>query len=103
MYTFLNWLSVMFYIALIFYALGSKVPILSITAFQPIVSYASFVPITVSGIGARESVMLFLYGNTVPAPIILSAGLIFSLFSAVLLPLTGLPLMHKIINKKQNE
>ena len=102
LYTFLNWLSVMFYIALIFYALGSKVSILSITAFQPIVSYASFVPITVSGIGARESVMLFLYGNMVPAPTILSAGLIFSLFTAFLMPLTGLPLMHKIIKKKQN-
>ena len=102
LYTFLNWLSVMFYIALIFYALGSKVSILSITAFQPIVSYASFIPITISGIGARESVMLFLYGNMVPAPTILSAGLIFSLFTAFLMPLTGLPLMHKIIKKKQN-
>ena len=102
LYTFLSWLSVMFYIALIFYALGSKVPILSITAFQPIVSYASFIPITISGIGARESVMLFLYGKMVPAPIILSAGLIFSLFTAFLMPLTGLPLMHKIIKKKQN-
>lgn len=103
LYTLLNWLSVMFYIALLFYALGSKVSILSITAFQPIVSYASFIPITISGIGARESAMLFLYGDIVPAPIILSAGLIFSLFSAILMPLTGLPFMHKIITAKQNE
>lgn len=99
LYTLLNWLTVMFYIALIFYALDSEVSILSITAIQPIVSYASFIPITISGIGARESMMLFLYGDLIPYHIILSAGLIFSLFTAFILPLTGLPLMYKIIKK----
>lgn len=94
--TTLSWLTVMFYIKSIFYALGSKVSLLYITAFQPVVSYTNLIP-TISGVGMRESAMLFFYGNIAPAPIILSVGLILSFFNIAILPLTGLPLMHRII------
>lgn len=102
--TALSWLTAMLYIKSIFYALGSNVSLLHITAFQPVVSYTSLIP-TISGVGVRESAMLFFYGNIAPGPIILSAGLIFSFFNIALLPLTGLPLMHKIIKNgvRQNE
>lgn len=102
LYTTLSWLTVMFYVKSIFYAFGSKVPLLYITAFQPVVSYTSLIP-TISGVGVRESAMLFFYGGVAPAPIILSVGLILSFFNIVLLPLTGLPLMHSIIKNTQNE
>lgn len=98
LYTTLSWLTAMLYIKSIFYALGNNVTLLHITAFQPLVSYTSLIP-TISGVGVRESAMLFFYSNIAPGPIILSAGLIFSFFNAVLFPLTGLPLMHRIIKK----
>ena len=101
LYTTLSWLTTMFYIKSIFYALGGNVSLLSITAFQPVVSYTSLIP-TISGVGVRESAMLFFYGGIAPAPIILSVGLILSFFNIALLPLTGLPLMHKIIKNTPN-
>lgn len=99
LYTILSWLTAIFYIKSIFYAFGGDMPILNITAFQPLVSYASIIP-TISGVGVRESAMLFFYGNIAPGTIILSTGLFFSFFNAVLWPLTGLPLMHRIIKNK---
>ena len=100
-YTALSWLTATLYIKSIFYAFGSNISLLHITAFQPLVSYTSLIP-TISGVGVRESAMLFFYGGVAPAPIILSVGLIFSFFNIVLLPLTGLPLMHRIIKNTKN-
>jgi len=96
LYTVLSWSATMLYIKFIFYALGNSVSLLHITAFQPVVSYASLIP-TISGVGVRESAMLFFYGDIASGPIILSAGLIFSFFNIAIWPLTGLPFMHKII------
>ena len=102
LYTTLSWLTIMFYIKSIFYALGSNVPLLRITALQPIVSYASLIP-TISGVGVRELTMVRLYSGLSPEHVILSAGFAYSFFGAVVLSLLGLPFMYNFIKNKKNQ
>ena len=93
--TFCAWSIILLYIKLLFLAFGQNIPYTQVMAIQPIAIFFGLLPITLAGIGTREIAMLSLYAGIVPNPIIIAAGITYSFFSSVLLPLIGIPSMIK--------
>ncbi len=97
--TFVAWFLVMLYIKLTFLAFDVNMPLLPIIALQPLVTLVSLLPITVWGVGTRETAMLILFSALAPGTVILAVGVTYSFVGAVLLPLLFVPLTYKIIRE----
>ena len=93
-YTILLWFVIIIYIKLIFIAMGNNISFWSILTIQPIVIFFSLVPFTVSGIGVRESAMVFFYSGLASDQIIFLTGLTYSLFGGICLPIIGIPFLY---------
>jgi len=94
--TLAGWFLIFLYIKLTFSVLSASVGLLSIFAFQPVVILISLLPITIWGIGTRETVMIFLFSGLAQEPVIFAVGLTYSFMGGVLLPILFLPLAYKI-------
>ncbi|MCK5060991.1 flippase-like domain-containing protein [Candidatus Parcubacteria bacterium] len=99
LFTILLWFGIIIYIKIVFLLFGYKVPIFLILAYQPIVVFLALVPITLSGIGSRETAMLFIYSGLAPDTAILFTGFAYSLVSVILLSILGLPFLYFAIKK----
>jgi hypothetical protein len=100
-FTFLAWLVMLIYVKGLFFAFGFNIPFGVILAFQPIVTLISLIPVTFSGIGAREAVMIYFYSAFAPASSILAVALIYSFFAAILFPAICLPFAYKMFRKSK--
>ncbi|TSD02422.1 MAG: hypothetical protein Athens071424_68 [Parcubacteria group bacterium Athens0714_24] len=98
-YTFLAWLLVLTCFKFLFLAFGIKISFLYIITSQPIVILLGLIPITISGVGARESIMVYLYHQFAPVSSIVAVGLSYSFLAVILLPLLCLPFLFKYIWK----
>lgn len=72
---------------ILFKAFDIDVPFCSILLFMPIVVLVSSLPITLSGLGIRESTLLFLFSRYGPKETLLSVGILLS-FVEYILPAT---------------
>ncbi|HAM88375.1 MAG: hypothetical protein US83_C0005G0010 [Candidatus Falkowbacteria bacterium GW2011_GWC2_38_22] len=88
------WFVIIGYIKLIFLALGVDLVFTQILATQPIIIFLSLVPISLSGIGIRESAMVFFYAGLAPEQTIFMTGLAYSLFGGIILPVLGIPFLY---------
>jgi len=99
-YSLLAWLVVLICFKIFFYAYGADISFLYLVSAQPIIIFLGLLPVTVSGIGIRESAMLYFYHDIVSNSAILVAGLSYSFLAAVFLPILCLPFsmsqFHKI-------
>lgn len=101
LYTLAIWTTALIYVKFLFYSFGQNITLLEISSLQPIVSFASMLPATVSGIGIREWVMLKLYSGLSPKHVILSVGFAYSFLNAFVLPLLGTPFMYNFLRSKK--
>ncbi len=99
--TLLLWFLIIIVIKLLFTALGVDIPLLLVITIQPIVIFIGLLPITFSGIGVRESAMLIFYSELTSKTIILSVGILYSFFAAIVLPLLCFPFMYKVFKNKK--
>ncbi len=97
LYTFFIWFFVMIFIKTVFLAFGFNMPFLQIIAIHSVVTVISLLPVSIWGIGTRETVMLYLYSGLAPSPVILSVGLTQSVVGTIILPLIFIPLTYKTI------
>ncbi len=98
-YSVLSWILILICFKIIFSALNINMPLLYIFANQPAIIFIGLLPITISGIGIRESMMLIAYKGIAASPVILTAGLIYSFSVAILLPLICLPFLFMKLSK----
>lgn len=101
LYTLAIWATALIYVKFLFYSFGQNITFLKIASLQPIVSFASMLPATISGIGLREWAMLKLYSGFSPEHVILSVGFAYSFLGAFVLPLLGTPFMYNLIRNKK--
>lgn len=101
LYTFAIWATALIYVKFLFYSFGQNITLLEISSLQPIVSFASMLPATVSGIGIREWAMLKLYSGLSLEHITLSVSFIYSFLNAFVLPLLGTPFMYNFLRSKK--
>lgn len=99
LYSLMMWVLIIGYIKLSFLAFGVSVPTVAVAALQPIAIFVSLLPISIGGIGIRESAMVFLFSRFASDATILAVGLIYSLAGSVLLPLLLLPVTYKIMRE----
>lgn len=99
--TLLLWFVIIGYIKLIFLALGTSLDFTQILATQPLIIFLSLLPISLSGIGVRESAMVFLYAGLAPEQTIFIVGLTYSIFGGIILPILGIPFLYNQIKIKK--
>ena len=101
--SFFMWLFTLSFTYIMFASLGTPVPFILILFLQPVAVFIGLLPVSLGGIGTRESAMLFLYSSFAPASIIFSVGLAYSFFAIVLLPLLCLPLTYTAFKYQKKE
>lgn len=97
--TLIAWLLLSLCFYFIFKATGESVPLSSVLMLQPLAVLFSLLPVTISGVGIRESGMLVLYAHLASATNILATGLAYSFFSVVVFPLICLPLTLRALRR----
>ncbi len=84
------------YVYILFMSSGASLSLYTVFAVQPIVMVVTLIPISLWGLGIRESAMLFLYSG-VASGIVVSVGLLYTLIGSILIPLLCIPFTYTII------
>ncbi len=98
----LVWFCSITQIYLLFLAVSANVDFLYFSSAIIIVIFVSLIPITLAGMGTRESAIIFLFSSFASNEILLAAGLLFSFFRYWLLSILGIPFLYLAIKKKKN-
>lgn len=91
LYTFIAWMGTVLFLWCAFRALGEHLELSVVFLLQPLAVLAGLLPVTLSGVGVRESAMMILYAPHASAEIILATGLLYSIFTVVVFPLFCVP------------
>jgi len=84
---------------MLFLALGANIPIIYIFAAFPLSIFIGLIPITLAGMGTRDSAIIYFFAHLTSPSICLAMGLLYSLFGYFLLSLLGLPFMKRLLQK----
>jgi glycosyltransferase 2 family protein len=96
--TLLSSILLSFYVWILFLSLGVHIPLSVVLAFQPLVTLFTLLPISLWGIGLRESVMIVLYTPFASSSDIITVGLLYAALGSIILPLLTLPFtMHTVL------
>jgi uncharacterized membrane protein YbhN (UPF0104 family) len=101
--TFALWFIAIIQTMIFFFALGIDVPLLVTMANIPIAIFIGMVPVTLGGMGTRDSAIILLFFNYGDSSELLSVGILFSLFRYWLLSLMGLPFMQKLLKTQHTQ
>lgn len=97
LFTVLNWFASIAQLALCFRALGHPVPILFAMGGLPLAIFVGLLPVTLSGMGTRDSALVFLFSAYAPAEVAVGVGLLYSLFGYWLPAVIGLPFLRRVV------
>lgn len=87
------WLLTILAAKFLFLALGVSVPLFYVAAAFPIAIFIGLLPITIAGMGTRDSAIIYFFSPFAGASVSLGVGLLYSLFAYWLVALIGLPFM----------
>lgn len=96
--TFVSWAVQIYQIYLFFFVFGVDVNPVLVMALVPVAILVGMIPITLAGMGTRDSALIFLFQSYAPAPLMLGVGILASL-RYFLAALIGLPWTRKFIHK----
>lgn len=80
---------------LLFLALGVNISLFYIAAAFPLAIFVGLIPITIAGMGTRDSAIIYLFSAWAGSSVCLGVGLLYSFFAYWFLALLGLPIMKK--------
>lgn len=98
-WSFINWISSIIQIYIFFIALHNPVPFSAILAYLPLSIFIGLIPITIGGMGTRDSAIIVLFAAFAPASILLSMGILYSLAGYWIFTLIGWPFMRKLFKE----
>ena len=91
--SFINWcVSVLMLYALLL-AFGAHVSILTLAAYFPIAIFLGLIPISIAGMGTRDSALIIFLSPFAQSTSILAAGIGYSFFGYFLFSLLGIPFL----------
>ncbi len=99
-YSIIFWFIAVVQMILLFSALGIDVPLFFIMANIPIAILIGQIPVTLGGMGTRDSAIILLFSEYAKPAELLGVGILFSFFRYWLLALIGIPFMKKYIKFK---
>ncbi|MBN2329466.1 MAG: flippase-like domain-containing protein [Candidatus Omnitrophica bacterium] len=91
--TLVNWFCSILQTWCCYKAFQAEVPIFYIAAALPIAIFIGLIPVTLSGMGTRDSAMIFLFQKYAPYETNLAVGILYSIFGYWLLAIIGVPFM----------
>lgn len=94
LFTGLNWLGSYAQTWLLYLALGTVVPFLYTCSALPVAIFVGLLPFTISGMGTRDSAIVFLFEGLATYETNLAVGILYSLYGYWLLTLLGIPFMR---------
>jgi uncharacterized membrane protein YbhN (UPF0104 family) len=94
------WLVTMGVTLILFEALGAPVPALYALAGLPPALFAGSLPFATGGIGARDSVLMAMFGDFATEAQALGAGLLYALYFRALLGVLGIPFLKQALSAK---
>ncbi|MFB3788652.1 MAG: YbhN family protein [bacterium] len=98
--TLLNWFFTFWQTWIVYRAFQVEVPLLYIIAALPIAIFAGLAPITLAGMGTRDSAMILLFQTYASLETNLAAGILYSILGYWFLALLGLPfLRHALLGR----
>ena len=101
--TFGKWFVSILQTKLLFQAVDVQVPLLFTATALPIAIFVGLIPITLSGMGTRDSAIVFFFSDYANASQALAVGILYSFFGYWLLSIIGLPFIRKALKSKQPE
>lgn len=96
-YASIVWLAPIFEAKILFLALGVDIPLFYIAAAFPLAIFVSLIPITIAGMGTRDSAIIYLFSSWASPSVCLGVGFLYALFAYWFLALLGLPIMKKLL------
>ncbi|MDL1957225.1 MAG: flippase-like domain-containing protein [Candidatus Desulfofervidus auxilii] len=90
-WSLINWSLSIVQVFLFFKAFDIYVSLIEISARLPLSIFIGILPITLAGIGTRDTAMLFLFKEFAPLSIIFSVSIFYTLYSYFLYGLLGIP------------
>ena len=97
LYALILWSIVILEVKLLFLALGANISLFYIAAVFPLAIFVGLIPITIAGMGTRDSAIIYFFSFLTKSSICLGVGFLYSFFSYWFLALLGLPLMKKLL------
>lgn len=97
LFTTANWFASILQTQLLFRAVGADVPLGFTAAAQPVAIFVGLLPVSIGGMGTRETAMVILFAAYASASQALAAGLLYSFFGYWLLAVLGLPLIRRAL------
>lgn len=101
--TFGKWFVSILQTKFFFQAIDVQVPLLFTATALPIAIFIGLIPITLSGMGTRDSAIVFFFSDYASASQSLAVGILYSFFGYWLLSIIGLPFMQNALKSKQPE
>ena len=83
--------------AILFSSMGSHVGIVRVAAAMPVAIFVGLVPVTLCGMGTRDSAMVLLFAGAAPEATSLGVGFLYSLLLYWLLAIVGLPFLRSVL------
>jgi len=100
--TLLNWLGTFLQVYFLYLALGINVSFIFICLTLPIALFVGILPLTIAGMGTRDSAIVYLFSNVAPAGTNLSLGILYSIFGYWIIAIFGLFFIKNLsLDKKQ--
>ena len=101
--TFGKWFVSILQTKLFFQAIDVQVPLLFTATALPIAIFVGLIPITLSGMGTRDSAIVFFFSGYASSSQSLAVGILYSFFGYWLLSIIGLPFMQKALGHRRPE
>ena len=99
--TFGKWFVSILQTKLFFQSIDVQVPLLFTATAMPIAIFVGLIPITLSGMGTRDSAIVFFFSDYASSSQSLAVGILYSFFGYWLLSIIGLPFMQKALGHRR--
>jgi uncharacterized membrane protein YbhN (UPF0104 family) len=97
LFTVLNWMASVVQIVLCYRALGAEVPLVFATGGLPLAIFVGLLPLTLSGMGTRDSALIVLFASYATPEHSLGAGILYTLFGYWIPAVIGLPFLKRAL------
>lgn len=84
----------MLHVYWLFKALGAVVPFFAVFAFQPLSMFAGLIPVTLAGVGTRDSAIIYFFKDFATPEQSLAVGILYGIQAYWIIALIGLPLLY---------
>ena len=100
LFTAANWFASIWQTQLLFRGVGADVSFSYTATALPIAIFAGLLPVSIGGMGTRDSAMVVMFATYASASQALTVGLLYSFFGYWMLAILGLPLMRRALEAK---